>query len=233
MPRLLQFIRRLRHAGTSTRMAVAADFQWTLVAAVAAVSILVLMRAEPRTGAPPVDDPPGSGVVERTVVTAVWVPSAFLDLARQQAGTSTAHPPEELLLSIERHGLRKSWYALTYRGYQRDGKSAEITQVRLLSDAADHVDELRDVLATVSGGAPRHESPDDTPAVVVVIPDALLGVDPLEAIAQLRAGHAARDGAPHEGGFVKSRPSEETLPTRDASGRLMPIQGKGDITNSK
>jgi hypothetical protein len=91
---------------------------------------------------------------------------------------------------VERNGLDAAWYALNFRGDQIDGRAAEITQIRHLSEVADSVPELRDVMATLAGKPPRSESVDFSRAIVVIIPDELRDMDPREAITRLKADTA-------------------------------------------
>jgi hypothetical protein len=67
------------------------------------------------------------------------------------------------------------------------GGIGQITQSRRLSEAADHLDELRAVMATAAGRPPRDEGADFSHARVEVIPDALQVLDPREAITRLIA----------------------------------------------
>jgi hypothetical protein len=106
--------------------------------------------------------------------------------------------PEELQTDLGRRGWGAAWYALTYRGYQVNGGSGEITQIRRLSEAADHLDELRDVMATVAGKPPRDGAWDSSRAMVFVIPDSLLAAEPRQAIARLRAAPAVEGRSPDE-----------------------------------
>ena len=65
--------------------------------------------------------------------------------------------PEALHTELKRRGLNDAWYALTFRGHQANGEFVEITQIRRLSEAADHLDELQAVMATAAGRPPRFE----------------------------------------------------------------------------
>jgi hypothetical protein len=142
--------------------------------------VLGLMWVRPSTEAPASEGPPGSGIVLRTEVTAIWMPRALRDRARHQAG-----PPVD-------RSLEEQWYALTYRLYQVNGELGEITQIRRLSEAADRLDELRAVMATAAGRPPRYEGQDFSHARVEVIPDMLQAVDPYDC----RDNHPA--SRPHD-----------------------------------
>jgi hypothetical protein len=162
-------------------------------------SLMGLAWVGHHAGAPDPEDSPGSGVVLRTEVTSIWVPRALCDLVRRQADPPGFRSAEELRALVERNGLDAAWYALNYRGYQVDGGSAEITQVRSVSEAADHLCEVWNVMATASGRPPRSQTVDFSPALVVIIPEALRDVDPREAITRLRPGPPVRDGSSHQG----------------------------------
>jgi hypothetical protein len=162
------------------------------LAAVVAAALAGLIWVGPHAGAPPAEEPPGSGIVVRTEVTALWVPLALYDLAQQRAD-SLCDSSEQDLLKI--CGPRAAWYALTRRGHQVNGRWTEITQIRRASETAGHRDEFRDVIATVAGKPPRYETLDFSHAAIFVIPESLLAVEPLQAIARLRAAPVTQERA--------------------------------------
>src|SRR5262249_15395997 len=134
-----------RERGTrSTVFTAAVNLLWAIGTASAMfATVLGLMWAGPPTGAPAVAGLPASGTVLRTEVTAIWMPRALRDRARHQAVEPVGRSPEALQTDLGRDGWRAAWYALTYRGHQVNGGSGEITQIRRLSEAADHLDELQ------------------------------------------------------------------------------------------
>ena len=176
-----------RERGTrSAGLTAAVNLFWAVGTASAMIApVLGLMWAGPPSEAPASEGPPGSGIVLRTEVTAIWMPQALRELARHQAGSLVERSPEELRTYLERDGWRAAWYALTYRCHQVNGESTEITQIRRLSEVADHLDELRAVMAAAAGRPPRYEG--SSHARVEVIPEALQAVDPREAITRLLA----------------------------------------------
>jgi hypothetical protein len=115
---------------------------------------------------------------------------------------------EELQTDLGRNGWRAAWYALTYRGHQVNGGSGEITQIRRLSEAADHLDELQAVMATAAGRPPRSGGRDFSHARVEVIPDTLRALDPREAITRLMAEPVAGDESWPTGGLDSTRRTE-------------------------
>jgi hypothetical protein len=97
------------------------------------------------------------------------------------------HSGEELKTYLRRNGWSAAWYALTYLGHPVNGGYGEITQIRRLSEAADHFDEHQAVMATAAGRPPRFEGGKFSRARVEVFPESLQAVDPREAITRLMA----------------------------------------------
>jgi hypothetical protein len=143
-----------------------------------------------------------------TEVTAIWLPQPLLDLARQLGGPALDRSPEELQTYLARNGWRTAWYALTCRGYQANGLSGEITHIRWLSEAADHLDELQAVLATAAGRPPLLEDKDLSHARLVIIPDTLRDVDSREAITRLMAELVVGGRSSHAGARNSTRRTE-------------------------
>jgi hypothetical protein len=178
----------------STVLTAALNFFWTFGAvSVVIVGVICLNWTAPPAKEPARAEPPGSGIILRTEVTTIWVPGALRDRARHPSGLATDHVAVELETYLVENGWGSAWYALTYRGHRADGGFAEITLVRRLSGAADHRDEFQAVMATVAGRPSLCELGDFSHAAVEVIPDALKGVDPHEAMSALLAGGRARD----------------------------------------
>jgi hypothetical protein len=173
----------------STVLTAVVNLFWWLGAASAIIgSVVGLMWAGPHAEAPAPEGPPGPGIVLGTEVTAIWLPRGLLQLARQQGGPPEFRSPEELQTVLGRSECTAAWYALTYRQYQVDGQFGEMTQARLLREAADHLVELKAVMATAAGRPPRFEGADFSHARVEVIPDTLQDIDRREAITRLIAG---------------------------------------------
>lgn len=184
----------------STAFTAVVNLLWAVGTASAMLApVLVLMWACRPTLAPAPEGPLGPGIIVRSEVTTIWIPRALRDLARLQAGEPVDCPPEALETDLGRDRWRAAWYALTYRGHQANGGFAVITQIRHLSDVADHLEELQAVMATVAGRPPQYEGRDFSHARVEVIPDTLQAVDPREAIIRLMAGPVVGD---------KSRPTD-------------------------
>ena len=99
-------------------------------------------------------------------------------------------------------------YALTYRVHQVNGEFQEITQIRHLSKAADHLDELQAVMATAAGREPRYEGRVFSHARVEIIPDTLQAVDPRDAITRLMAEPSVGGRSSPTGGLDSARRPE-------------------------
>jgi len=179
-------------------------FQRAGTAVIGIACIVGLVCVSFQAGAPGPEDPPGSGIVVRTEVTALWIPRALRDVAQGDAGAPVFRSPEALQTELKLRGLNDAWYALTYRGYQVNGDCAEITQVRRISEANAHVEEFQDMMAMAAGHPPRHEGREFSQVKVEIIPDTLLSANPLKAVSQLvperallpnkRPGHELGDG---------------------------------------
>ncbi len=188
--------RSTTRTGDSGRKAitlVAILFQNAGTTVVGIAGIVGLLSVSFQAGAPGPDDPGGSGIIVRTEVIALWIPRALHDVAQSEAGAPVFLSPEALLTEPRFRGLNAAWYALTYRVHQVNGESVEITQIRRLSDATDHLDELQAVMATAAGRPPRSEDGRFSHARVEVIPDTLQAIDPREAVSRLMADPVVRD----------------------------------------
>jgi hypothetical protein len=184
----------------------AVNLLWTVGTATAMIApVLGLMWAGPPTAALAPEGPPGSGLVSRNEVTAIWVPRALRDLERHHAGLPVGRSPEALQSDLRRDGWKATWCALTYRGHRVNGGYAEITQIRRLSEAPDHLHEFQAVMATATGRPPRDERLDYSHARVEVIPDALQAVEPREAIIRLLAGPVVGEKRSPTGGLDSAR----------------------------
>jgi hypothetical protein len=166
---------------------VAILFQKTGTAVVGIAGIVVLVSVSFQAGTPGPEDSPGSGIVVRTELAALWIPRALYDVAQREAGAPVFLSPEALHTELKRRGLNDAWYALTYRAHQLNGEFREITQIRRLSEAADHLEELQAVMATAAGIPPRYEGRDFSHAKVEVLSDTLQAADPREAVTRLMA----------------------------------------------
>jgi hypothetical protein len=156
--------------------------------AVVFASLACLMCFGHHAGAPDADTPPGSGIVVHIEITAVWLPRALVDQARRRNGLPVVCSPDELRTCLARNGWPDPWFALTCRGYQVTGQSSEWTQIRWLTQAADHLGDLQAVMATAAGRPPRCEGTDFSHSRIEVIPDSLQAVEPREAIKRLLSG---------------------------------------------
>jgi hypothetical protein len=203
-----RFTHRARDSRPKAAALVAMLFQTagTTVLVIAGIVGLVYVSFHASSLGP--DDPPRSGIVVRTKVTAVWKPKAILDVARGEAGASVFCSPETVPAELKRCGLNDAWYALNYRSYQVNGGSAEITEIRRLSEAANHLDELQAVMARAAGRPQRFEGTIFSHAKVEVIPDTLHALDPREAITRLMAYPVVGEKSSPPGGLDSMRRTE-------------------------
>lgn len=111
---------------------------------------------------------PGEGIVVRTEVTAVWLPRALL---LHQADLAAVRSREQLESYLTLHGLRATSYALTYRGHQVDGGSADLTQVRRADEWAAHFAEFQGVFSTAVGRPPNQVAMDFSGAEIRLLPE--------------------------------------------------------------
>jgi hypothetical protein len=194
---------KFRQRAIGSTMLTAAVRLFLTVGAASPVTLLILrpIWVGPFAESPAPVEPPGSGVNSKTEVVVIWMPRSLLDLARDQTGSSMHRSPEDLQTYLEQHGWRTAWYALTYRAHQVDGRSAEITQIRLLTEAAEHLDEFQAVMAAAARRPTRLEGWDHSRANVVVIPDAFQCVDPREAITALMTARVVGEKNSPTGGM--------------------------------
>lgn len=118
-------------------------------------------------------------------MAALWIPRALRNVAQGESGAPVFCSPAALQTELKRRGMKDAWYALTYRGYQVNGDSAKIIQVRRISEAPAHIEEFQDMMATAARNPPRHEGGELSQVKVEIIPDRLLTANPLEAVSQL------------------------------------------------
>jgi hypothetical protein len=172
----------------SMLLGIAAALLSQLATAAIIIATLVCLTCVARhASTPDLDSPPGSEVIIRTEVTAIWVPQALRDLARRQADPPADRSPEKVRTYLAGSGWREPWYAVTSQVYQRHGRSGETTHIRWLTEIADRPDELQAVMATAAGRPPRYEDGRFSRTRVHVIPDTLQAVDSRTEIIRLMA----------------------------------------------
>ncbi len=170
---------RTRNARPKVIALVAVLIQGTAAAVIGIVCTVGLVCSSFQAGTPGPEDPPGSGIVVQTEVTALWIPRALRDVAQGEAGAPILPCPQALQTEPERRSLTDAWYAVSYRSYQVNGDCAEITQVRRISEACSHVEEFQNVMAMAAGNPPYYEGRELSPVKVEIIPDTLLTANPL------------------------------------------------------
>ena len=158
--------------------------------------------------APAPEGPPGSGIVVKIEVTAIWIPQALRDLARRQGGTPGDCSIEDVQLYLARNGWGDAWYALTCWECDPTGGSAEITQIKWLSESAAHLEELQAVMATAAGKPPWFEDGRFSHTRVELIPDSFQAVDAHSEIIRLMADLVAGDKSLRAGAMDSPRRTE-------------------------
>jgi hypothetical protein len=131
------------------------------------------------------DGPPGSGIVMRAEVTTIWLPQGLFDLAKRPTDPAVFESHEELRTHLDRLGMGTTWYALTTRGRQLDGRIAEMILIRWPRESPEHLEEYRGVLASAAGRPADHPGLDLSRAKVFVFSDSLLKGDPREVVTEL------------------------------------------------
>jgi hypothetical protein len=188
---------------------IAAALSYTLATtAVMIASLMCLTWVGHYPGALDSESPLAWGDVVRTEVTSVWVPQALRDLARRQAGPPVNRSLEKVQTYLARNGWTDALYALTRWEYDANGHSVEISQVRWLSEAEDHLDELEAVMATAAGRPPRFEDGRFAHTRVQLIPDSLQSVESRAEIIRLMADLVHGGKSSPLGGLDSARRTE-------------------------
>ncbi len=131
------------------------------------------------------DGSPGSGIVARVEVTAIWLPQGLFDLAQRKTGAAVFASHEELQTHLDRLGLGTAWYAITSRGHQLNGRAEEITFIRWPGESPEQFEQYEEVMAMAAGRPPDHAGLDDSHANVTVFSDSLLKANPREVVGEL------------------------------------------------
>src|SRR5262249_21636309 len=140
------------------------------VVGTAALALLVFHVTRPEYGVPAADGV-GAGITVRQEAAAIFVPAEFSGIAATLESTHTHLSPEAQRSDLQSRGLDNTWYAITYRFFQANGRVATVTTHRRVSDAALNVQELHAVLATVAGRPPHDcANTDFSSAKVWIIP---------------------------------------------------------------
>jgi hypothetical protein len=117
-------------------------------------------------------------------VVAIYAPAKLIAFARSD--DARAIPSHAALRGrLTRLGLERAWYAIAVHGYVDNGTETDVTYVRRPFEWDWQWEECRGVLATLAGAPPRGPDMDYTRARVEVIPESLLGMEPLGALAEM------------------------------------------------
>jgi hypothetical protein len=178
---------RSRIKGSMLPRIAAALLSRLATAAVMIATLVCLTSVARHSSTPDPDSAPGSEVIIRTEVTAIWVPKALRDLALRQADPPSDRSPEKVRTHLAGSGWREPWYAVTSQAYQLNGRSEETTHIRWLTEIADRPDELQAVMDTTAGRPPRYEDGRFSRTRVHVVPDTLQAVDSRTELIRLMA----------------------------------------------
>jgi hypothetical protein len=124
----------------------------------------------PTSGTPESSGSPGTGVVVGSEVLDLWLPRTAIDLARCDLQDPVEPTARDVKSALQRRGLEDLWYAITVRGYQVNGRSAELTYVRCPFREPENLQEFRAILTTLAGHQPAYPAVDFSCVPVHVLP---------------------------------------------------------------
>jgi hypothetical protein len=131
------------------------------------------------------EDQPGGGVITRSVMRDLWVFPSFVELAKCRSRPERINSFEDLKRSLEIRDQERLWYAVTFRAHQADGRVVDLTFVRQPYRDPEHFAEFLTILSLASGVAPLEAVDESSPATVNLLPESVLGREPLEVMAEL------------------------------------------------
>ncbi len=131
---------------------------------------------------------PGSGIVVRSDVLALWLPYSIFELANGATAVPEISTHRGLQHVLAQQNQKDLWYALTIRGHQVNGEFIDLTIIRKPYDDPNGTPEMVQILEAVAGNPPRTPDMDFSTASVHIIPDDSLNREPREVITEL-LGH--------------------------------------------
>lgn len=132
-------------------------------------------------------DLPGDGISVEAQVLDIWLPSPWIDAARQWAATSAADDQEGLQSLLESSQAPTPFYALSVRTRQVNGGVVTLTFLRGPYPESGDLYELLDVMNAAAGRPSRHTSLDYSGAEVHAVPVVGSRRELFEAIRSLSA----------------------------------------------
>jgi hypothetical protein len=129
--------------------------------------------------------PPSSGITVRTELADIWLPRELYELAQRRAGNPVPLSDEEWARERQQRRDGNLWYALSDRLYQVDGRVAEVTTIYFPGRFPRQSDRLLEVVQAIAERSPRGSDSERSKASFHVIPDALLELEPRDAVAEL------------------------------------------------
>jgi hypothetical protein len=127
----------------------------------------------------------GCGVIVREEVLCLWLPGTLCVAAERPNELARLRTHEELREWLRARNEEDLWYALTSRGHQVNGGSADRTVIRLPGHDPSLFEEFLAVLATAGGNPPRYPLVDFSTAIVRRIPDEIRDREPRDAMVDL------------------------------------------------
>ena len=130
----------------------------------------------------------------------IWHPQGLLNLAQRPTDPAVFASQEKLRTDLDHLGLGTAWCAMTTRGYQLNGRAAEITFIRRPGESYEHIREFQDMMATTAGTPPDQPGLDYSCVKIIVFSDSLLKGDPREIVTELTTQSGRSRGS--QTGFV-------------------------------
>jgi hypothetical protein len=130
-------------------------------------------------------DGTSSGVTVRSEVLHLWLPESLSELGKLEPSSSVGQQHQQLRTSLERRARESAWYALTIRGYQANGRMADITFIRHPYRDSQILQEFVDVLATAAGNPPLHSALKYSGAKVHTLSSEQSAREPREVVEEL------------------------------------------------
>ena len=139
---------------------------------------------KPRPGAS-ADGDPRRVEVERWDVAQIFIPKAFVDIAKNTREGDLPVTHEDIKTFLINLGQEKAWYAMITLAHQSDGNGVFMPAYCRPFETSVKPSEFRAVLATLQGNPPRWPQFDFSKAEISIIPEELENGDPGEGTTEL------------------------------------------------
>jgi hypothetical protein len=145
---------------------------------------------------------PGAGIIVRAEALHIWLPSAFLGLAKRQSTSDALRSHQDLRTFLELGRQQNLWYAMTVRSHLANGSFIDVPYVRQPYGEPNLFFEFLDVLGTATEDPPCEPDGDCTNAVIHIVPDEILKCERQDVLTELRNHPYKLDGLTRRGGFA-------------------------------